>query len=161
MLNDAVNYVRQGVLIASALICIQHTEATCPKVCHYWSNVFSIDFDASLPRWKCFANITWKSSATNTMMSWRSSERFLLTVFSMQVRRGRLRSRDDLTGERDSFQEVEMSRCPSWLAVGRQIRCPSSVFSSSLNSGTGFHSVCSCPCHSHRPVWWHWIKISR
>lgn len=33
MLNDAVNYVRQGVLIASALICIQHTEATCPKVC--------------------------------------------------------------------------------------------------------------------------------
>ena len=34
MLNDAVNYVRQGVLIASALICIQHTEATCPKV-HY------------------------------------------------------------------------------------------------------------------------------
>ncbi|UJR37929.1 hypothetical protein I4U23_030615 [Adineta vaga] len=32
MLNDAVNYVRQGVLIASALICIQHTEATCPKV---------------------------------------------------------------------------------------------------------------------------------
>jgi 26S proteasome regulatory subunit N2 len=35
MLNDAVNYVRQGVLIASALICIQHTEATCPKVCYY------------------------------------------------------------------------------------------------------------------------------
>jgi 26S proteasome regulatory subunit N2 len=34
MLNDAVNYVRQGVLIASALICIQHTEATCPKVCY-------------------------------------------------------------------------------------------------------------------------------
>ncbi|CAF3829575.1 unnamed protein product [Rotaria magnacalcarata] len=32
MLNDAVNYVRQGVLIASALICIQHTEATCPKM---------------------------------------------------------------------------------------------------------------------------------
>jgi len=36
MLNDAVNYVRQGVLIASALICIQHTEATCPKVCYYF-----------------------------------------------------------------------------------------------------------------------------
>jgi 26S proteasome regulatory subunit N2 len=32
MLNDAVNYVRQGVLIAMSLICIQHTEATCPKV---------------------------------------------------------------------------------------------------------------------------------
>ena len=32
MLNDAVNYVRQGVLISMSLICIQHTEATCPKV---------------------------------------------------------------------------------------------------------------------------------
>ncbi|RNA28469.1 26S proteasome non-ATPase regulatory subunit 1 [Brachionus plicatilis] len=32
MLNDAVNYVRQGVLIAMSLICIQHTESTCPKV---------------------------------------------------------------------------------------------------------------------------------
>ena len=32
MLNDPVNYVRQGVLIASALVCIQHTETTCPKV---------------------------------------------------------------------------------------------------------------------------------
>lgn len=32
MLNDAVNYVRQGVLIAMSLVCIQHTEATCPKV---------------------------------------------------------------------------------------------------------------------------------
>ncbi len=31
MLNDAVNYVRQGVLIAMSLICIQHTESTCPK----------------------------------------------------------------------------------------------------------------------------------
>jgi 26S proteasome regulatory subunit N2 len=40
MLNDAVNYVRQGVLIASALICIQHTEATCPKVCYHFKNKF-------------------------------------------------------------------------------------------------------------------------
>lgn len=32
MLNDAVNYVRQGVLIAMSLVCIQHTEHTCPKV---------------------------------------------------------------------------------------------------------------------------------
>jgi 26S proteasome regulatory subunit N2 len=32
MLQDAVNYVRQGVLIAMSLVCIQHTEATCPKV---------------------------------------------------------------------------------------------------------------------------------
>jgi 26S proteasome regulatory subunit N2 len=32
MLNDAVNYVRQGVLIAMSLVCIQHTETTCPKV---------------------------------------------------------------------------------------------------------------------------------
>jgi 26S proteasome regulatory subunit N2 len=39
MLNDPVNYVRQGVLIASALICIQHTEATCPKVCHYFLKI--------------------------------------------------------------------------------------------------------------------------
>ncbi|XP_065164935.1 26S proteasome non-ATPase regulatory subunit 1-like isoform X2 [Atheta coriaria] len=28
---DPINYVRQGALIASALICIQHTEQTCPR----------------------------------------------------------------------------------------------------------------------------------
>merc|ERR1712226_1510541 len=32
MTNDPVNYVRQGALIASALILVQHTEQTCPKV---------------------------------------------------------------------------------------------------------------------------------
>jgi len=32
MTNDPVNYVRQGALVASALILIQHTEITCPKV---------------------------------------------------------------------------------------------------------------------------------
>ena len=31
MTNDSVNYVRQGALIASALILIQHTETTSPK----------------------------------------------------------------------------------------------------------------------------------
>ena len=35
MTNDSVNYVRQGALIASALILIQHTETTCPKVKHF------------------------------------------------------------------------------------------------------------------------------
>merc|ERR1719394_1556030 len=37
MCNDSVNYVRQGALIASALILIQHTETTCPKVKHFRS----------------------------------------------------------------------------------------------------------------------------
>lgn len=32
MTNDPVNFVRQGALVASALILIQQTEATCPKV---------------------------------------------------------------------------------------------------------------------------------
>lgn len=32
MTNDPVNYVRQGALIASALIMIQQTEILCPKV---------------------------------------------------------------------------------------------------------------------------------
>merc|ERR1711963_423507 len=32
MTNDTVNYVRRAALIASALIMIQHTEVTCPKV---------------------------------------------------------------------------------------------------------------------------------
>ena len=32
MTNDTVSYVRRAALIASALIMIQHTEVTCPKV---------------------------------------------------------------------------------------------------------------------------------
>lgn len=34
LLYDKVNYVRQGALIASALICIQQTESTCYKIKH-------------------------------------------------------------------------------------------------------------------------------
>nr|KAG5692302.1 hypothetical protein BaRGS_009512 [Batillaria attramentaria] len=35
MTNDPVNYVRQGALIASALILIQHNEVSCPKLTHF------------------------------------------------------------------------------------------------------------------------------
>ncbi|KAJ7324658.1 hypothetical protein JRQ81_017678 [Phrynocephalus forsythii] len=35
MTNDPVNYVRQGALIASALIMIQQTEILCPKVSQF------------------------------------------------------------------------------------------------------------------------------
>ncbi|KAH9523483.1 26S proteasome non-ATPase regulatory subunit 1 [Bulinus truncatus] len=35
MTNDPINYVRQGALIASALILVQHNESTCPKVTHF------------------------------------------------------------------------------------------------------------------------------
>ncbi|XP_033126949.1 26S proteasome non-ATPase regulatory subunit 1-like [Anneissia japonica] len=40
MLNDPVNYVRQGALISSAIILIQQTEVTCPKVT-YFKSVYS------------------------------------------------------------------------------------------------------------------------
>ena len=35
MTNDPVNYVRQGALIASAMILVQQNEITCPKIAHY------------------------------------------------------------------------------------------------------------------------------
>lgn len=35
MTNDPVNYVRQGALIASALILVQHNDNTCSKVAHF------------------------------------------------------------------------------------------------------------------------------
>lgn len=34
--NDSVNFVRQGALIASAMILIQQTEGLCPKVRIFW-----------------------------------------------------------------------------------------------------------------------------
>ena len=39
MTNDPVNYVRQGALIASALIMVQQTEVTCPKVSKTHPNI--------------------------------------------------------------------------------------------------------------------------
>ncbi|GAB6018895.1 26S proteasome non-ATPase regulatory subunit 1 [Chamberlinius hualienensis] len=48
MTNDPVNYVRQGALIASALICVQQTEATCPKAKEFrqmYSNVIADKHD--------------------------------------------------------------------------------------------------------------------
>lgn len=45
MLNDAVNYVRQGVLIAMSLVCIQHTEVTCPKVKNFRETLLKIITD--------------------------------------------------------------------------------------------------------------------
>ncbi|CAC5372015.1 PSMD1 [Mytilus coruscus] len=35
MTNDPVNYVRQGALIASAMVTVQQNEITCPKVAHF------------------------------------------------------------------------------------------------------------------------------
>jgi len=35
MINDPVNYVRQGALIASALVLIQQNESTCPKMVQF------------------------------------------------------------------------------------------------------------------------------
>ncbi|OCT57605.1 hypothetical protein XELAEV_18003248mg [Xenopus laevis] len=48
MTNDPVNYVRQGALISSALIMIQQTEITCPKVSQFrqlYSKVISDKHD--------------------------------------------------------------------------------------------------------------------
>lgn len=54
MINDPVNYVRQGALIASALILIQQTEVTCPKVKEFrqmYSNVIADKHDDAMAKY--------------------------------------------------------------------------------------------------------------
>ena len=88
MTNDPVNYVRQGALIASALIVIQQTEITCPKV-NQFRQLYSRVINDSM------------------MMLWPSLALFWPRAYWTQV---------DIMSRSPCSPELDTSICLLWLA---------------------------------------------